>query len=193
MTGSLPRAAPWATGMTKADDAPACGTMRTSFFGYEKSKSALPACASLLEGVAKPPASAEGAVASSRSVGVTVCSGAASVTDKGMSGGNGGVSCRPWIGRVREGKARATAPGCGSMRTGFFGYEKSKSALTAPAPLIMWGSRRGARNRAAARAGGNGGAAVACGSAAGDDRYVAGMGVPATRDGLLFRSQCVVL
>ena len=46
MTGSLPRAAPWATGMTKC---------------YPH-------------------------VASSRSVGVTVCSGAAQVTDKGMSG-----------------------------------------------------------------------------------------------------------
>ena len=26
-----------------------------------------------------------------------------------MSGGNGGVPCRPWIGRVREGKARPLA------------------------------------------------------------------------------------
>ena len=42
MTGSLPLAAQCATGMTKAADAPACGAMRTSFFGYEKSKSALP-------------------------------------------------------------------------------------------------------------------------------------------------------
>jgi len=65
------------------------------------------------------------------------------------------------------------------MRTGFFGYEKSKSALTAPAPLFMWGSRRGARNRATVRAGGNGGAAAACGSAAGADLYGAGLGVPA--------------
>lgn len=47
-------------------------------------------------------------------------------------------------------------------------------------PLFMRGNRRGARNRAAVRAGGNGGAAAACGSAAGDDRYGAGMGVPAT-------------
>ena len=31
------------------------------------------------------------------------------------------------------------ASGCGSMRTGFFGYEKSKSALTAPAPLFGYG------------------------------------------------------
>ena len=46
-------------------------------------------------------------VASSRSVGVTVCNGAALGSGCGMSGGNGGVSCRPWIGRVREGKARA--------------------------------------------------------------------------------------
>ena len=66
------------------------------------------------------------------------------------------------------------------MRTGIFGYEKSKSALTAPAPLFMWGSRRGARIRAAVRAGGNGGAAAACDSAAGDDLYGAGMGGPAT-------------
>ena len=28
------------------------------------------------------------------------------------------------------------ASGCGSMRTGFFGYEKSKSARTTPAPLF---------------------------------------------------------
>ena len=40
---------------------------------------------------------------------MTVCSGAAQVTDKGMSGGNGGVLCRPWIGWVREGKARPMA------------------------------------------------------------------------------------
>ncbi len=44
---------------------------------------------------------------------------------------------------------------------------------------VTW-SRRGARTRAAVRAGGNGGAAAASGSAAGDDRYVAGIGVPAT-------------
>ena len=66
------------------------------------------------------------------------------------------------------GKGPAIAPGCGSMRTGFFGYEKSKSALTAPSPLFMWGSRRGARPRAAVRAGGNGGAPAASSSAAGD-------------------------
>ena len=67
------------------------------------------------------------------------------------------------------------------MRTSFFGYEKSKSALTAPAPLLMWGSRRGARSRAAVRAGGNGGAAAASGSGAADDLYGAGMGVTAPR------------
>lgn len=78
------------------------------------------------------------------------------------------------------GKGPAIAPGCGSMRTGVFGYEESKSAQTAPAPPFIWGSRRGARNRAVVRAGGNGGAAAASGSAAGDDRYGAGMGVPAT-------------
>jgi hypothetical protein len=79
-----------------------------------------------------------------------------------MSGGNGGVSCRPWIGRVREGKARPTA------------------AAGDPRVSACAGSRRGARNRATVRAGGNGGAAAACGSAAGDDRYGAGLGIPAT-------------
>ena len=49
------------------------------------------------------------AAASSRSVGVTVCNGAASSSGSGMSGGNGGVLCRPWSGRVREGKARPMA------------------------------------------------------------------------------------
>ena len=91
------------------------------------------------------------------------------------------------------------ASGCGSMRTSFFGYEKSKSALTAPAPLFMWwpnGLELPKANRASARVrgaagvcaypaqapppGGNGGGAAASGSAAGDDLYGAGMGVPAT-------------
>ena len=85
-----------------------------------------------------------------------------------MSGGNGGVSCRPWSGRVREGKARP------------------KAAAGGPRVSACNGSRRGARNRATVRAGGNGGGAAVSGSAAGDDLYGAGMGVPAPRgDGAL--------
>ena len=40
-------------------------------------------------------------------------------------------------------------------------------------------------NRATVRAGGNGGGAAASGSAVGDDRYGAGMGVPATQGDFL--------
>ena len=42
-----------------------------------------------------------------------------------------------------------------------------------------YGSSRGARIRATVRAGGNGGVAAASGSAAGDDRYGAGLEIPA--------------
>jgi len=80
----------------------------------------------------------------------------------GLSGGNGGVSCRLGLG------------GSGRESPG----PRLPQAFRAQA-RSAW-SRRGARKRAAVRAGGNVGAAAACGSAAGDDRYGAGIGVPAT-------------
>ena len=49
---------------------------------------------------------------------------------------------------------------------------------------VTW-SRRGARTRAAVRDGGNGGAAAASGSAAGDGLYGAGMGGPSPRGNFL--------
>ena len=86
-----------------------------------------------------------------------------------MSGGNGGVSCRPWIGRVREGKARPMAAAgdpricaCAEGAAGVCAYPAQ-----APPP------------------GGNGGGAAASGSAAGDDHYGAGMGVPVPRGATL--------
>jgi len=52
-----------------------------------------------------------------------------------------------------------------AMRTSFFGYEKSKSALPACASLLEGGGAAEAtRIRAAVPAGGNGGGAAACDS-----------------------------
>ena len=74
------------------------------------------------------------AAASSRSVGVTVCNGAASVPDLGMSGGNGGVPCRPWIGRVREGTARPMAAAGDPRVSACAGSRRSLRVSRASAP-----------------------------------------------------------
>ena len=104
MTGRLPRSRTVGNGHDKGGRRSEVRALGTSFFTprrgaagipAEKSKCPLPVPASLLEGVAKPPASAERAAASSRSVGVTVCNGAASGSGSGMSGGNGDGKCRP--------------------------------------------------------------------------------------------------
>ena len=93
-----------------------------------------------------------------------------------MSGGNGGVPCRPWIGRVREGKARPMAA-AGDLRVSACAGSRLVCAYFAQAPPP----------------GGNGGGAAASGNAEGDDRYSVGMGVPAMDENGLSKSvNCLV-